>query len=77
MVVATRVRWVERRYFATNRKYFYLVILLLAVMLAAGELTGAVLLCLPLFALYECGVLISRLFGGKVRDKEDSPADET
>ncbi|MBW2521343.1 MAG: twin-arginine translocase subunit TatC, partial [Deltaproteobacteria bacterium] len=33
MVVAVRVRWVGRGYFAANRKYFYLVILLLAVLL--------------------------------------------
>jgi sec-independent protein translocase protein TatC len=74
MVVAVRVSWVGRGYFAANRKYFYLVILLLAVLLAAGDLTAAVLLCLPLFGLYECGVLISRLFAGKTPG-DASPAD--
>jgi sec-independent protein translocase protein TatC len=74
MVVAVRVSWVGRGYFAANRKYFYLVILLLAVLLAAGDLTAAVLLCLPLFGLYECGVLISSLFAGKTPG-DASPAD--
>ena len=74
MVVAVRVRWVAHDYFSKKRKYFYLVILLLAVLLAAGDLTGAILLCLPLFSLYECGVLISRLFSGKTDDDKDSAA---
>lgn len=76
MVVAVRVRWVSRHYFSANRKYFYLVILLLAVLLAAGDLTAATLLFLPLFGLYECGVLVSRLFAGKTRADEDFPKDE-
>lgn len=62
MVAAVKVGWVKRNYFSTNRKYSYPAILLLSVLLAAGDIMAAVLLCLPLFALYESGILISKLF---------------
>ena len=62
MVAAVKVGWVKRNYFSTNRKYSYPAILLLSVLLAAGDIMAAVLLCLPLFALYESGILIIKLF---------------
>jgi sec-independent protein translocase protein TatC len=65
MVAAAKIGWVRRDYFSTRRKYFYPAILLLSVLLAAGDLMAAVLLCLPLFALYEAGIVIIRLFTKK------------
>lgn len=65
MVAATKIGWIRRNYFAKERKYFYPIILLLSFLLAAGDLMGAILLCLPLFALYESGILIIRLFSSK------------
>jgi len=65
MVAAVTIGWVRRNYFATQRKYFYPAILLLSFLLAAGDVMAAVLLCLPLFALYESGILIIKLFTGK------------
>ena len=65
MVAAAKIGWVKHNYFSTKRKYFYPAILLLSVLLAAGELMAAVLLCLPLFALYESGILIIKLFTRK------------
>ncbi len=62
MVAAVKIGWVKRNYFSTNRKYSYPAILLLSVLLAAGDIMAAVLLCLPLFALYESGILIIKLF---------------
>jgi sec-independent protein translocase protein TatC len=62
MVAAVKIGWVKRNYFSTNRKYSYPAILLLSVLLAAGDIMAAVLLCLPLFALYESAILITRLF---------------
>jgi len=65
MVAAAKIGWVRHNYFSTKRKYFYVAILLLSVLLAVGELMAAVLLCLPLFALYEAGILIIKLFTRK------------
>ena len=65
MVAAAKIGWVSRNYFSKQRKYFYPAILLLSVLLAAGDLVAAILLCLPLFALYEAGILIIRLFTKK------------
>ena len=69
MVAAAKVGWIKRNYFSTKRKYFYPAILLLSVLLAAGDLMAAVLLCLPLFLLYESGILIIRLFTAKSENK--------
>ena len=62
MVAAAKIGWVKRSYFSSERKYFFPAILLLSFLLAAGDLMAAILLCLPLFALYESGILIIRIF---------------
>jgi len=64
MVAAAKIGWVKRNYFSTRRKFFYPAILVLSMLFAAGDLMAAILLCLPLFALYESGILIIRLFTG-------------
>jgi len=71
MVAAAKIGWVKRNYFSANRKYSYPAILLLSVLLAAGDIMAAVLLCLPLFALYESGILIIRIF---TRSSENNDA---
>ena len=38
---------------------------MLSFLLAAGDIMAAILLCLPLLALYEAGILIIRLFARK------------
>ena len=76
MVAGVKVSWVKRNYFSTKRKYFYLAILLLSVLLAAGDFIAAVLLCLPLFGLYETGILIIKLFTGKSENNDALPIDE-
>jgi sec-independent protein translocase protein TatC len=65
MVAAAKIGWVRRNYFSEQRKYFYPAILVLSVLLAAGDLMAAILLCLPLFLLYEAGIIIIRLFTRK------------
>jgi len=62
MVAAVRTRLVPRNSFAERRKYYYPIIVLLAFLLTAGDLFAAVLLALPLFGLYECGILVIRMF---------------
>jgi sec-independent protein translocase protein TatC len=75
MVATAKIGWVKRDYFSTKRKYFYPAILLLSLLLAAGDLMAAVLLCLPLFALYEAGILIIRLFTKKPEDSDALSSD--
>ena len=75
MVAAVKVGWVKRNYFSIKRKYAYLVMLLFSFLLGAGDLMAAILLCLPLFALYESGILIIRLFT-REPDKEKAEAND-
>ncbi|MGV1099919.1 twin-arginine translocase subunit TatC [Thiovibrio sp. JS02] len=65
MVMATKVGIVARGYFARRRKYFYIAIVILSFLLTVGDIFSTVLLALPLFGLYEAGILISRPFKGK------------
>jgi sec-independent protein translocase protein TatC len=75
MVAAAKVGWVSRNYFSTKRKFFYPAILILSFLLAAGDLMAAIMLCLPLFALYEAGILIIRLFTKKTEDEDTLSSD--
>ncbi|HIJ91539.1 MAG: twin-arginine translocase subunit TatC [Desulfobulbaceae bacterium] len=65
MVMAAKAGIVSKGYFSRQRKYFYLAILILAFLLTAGDVLSAILLAVPLFGLYEAGILISRPFKGK------------
>jgi sec-independent protein translocase protein TatC len=76
MVATTKIGWVSRNYFPTRRKFFYPAILILSVLLAAGDLVAAILLCLPLFALYETGIIIIRLFTKKTGGTNDDLIEE-
>lgn len=60
VVAAGKTGIVPQNYFRKNRKYYYLIILALAFLLAVGDFFSAFLLALPLFGLYEVGVLILR-----------------
>jgi len=71
MIAAVKIGWIRHDYFATKRKYTYPSILVLSFLLAAGDLMAAILLCLPLFALYESGILFIRLFSGRANKQED------
>jgi sec-independent protein translocase protein TatC len=62
MVMTTVVGLVSHNYFTRQRKYFYIAIVVLAFLLTAGEVTATVLLALPLFMLYEAGILVGRIF---------------
>lgn len=69
MFMTCRTGLISREYFKKNRMYFYIAIVVLAFLLSAGELTATVLLSIPLFGLYEAGVLLSKVFG-KVKKKD-------
>jgi sec-independent protein translocase protein TatC len=75
MFMVSRAGLVSAGYFAGKRFYFYIAIVVLAFLLTAGEVTATVLLSLPLFALYETGILLGRIFSGgkdkKVQEQVD------
>ena len=62
MVAAGKTGIVQRDYFTRQRKYFYVGILVLSFLLAAGDIVSSILLALPLFALYELGIVVMRIF---------------
>lgn len=65
MVTTVRAGLIGRDHFARKRLIFYGAIVVLSFLLASGELTATVLLSLPLFALYEAGILAGRVFRGR------------
>lgn len=65
MFMISRAGLVSTKYFARKRLYFYIAIVVLAFLLTAGEVTATVLLSLPLFGLYETGILLGKIFGGR------------
>ncbi len=65
MVMTGRANLVTAEYFQTKRIYFYAGITVLSFLLSAGDLMATVLLTIPLFVLYEIGILLMRLFQGK------------
>jgi len=73
MVVAARVGLVKHRYFIEKRWLSYAGILLLAFLLAAGDFLGALLLALPLFLLYETGIVMATILGRRASEPAMPP----
>ena len=65
MVMAIRTGLLRADHFQSKRIAFYLAIVVLSFLLTTGELTATILLSIPLFVLYEAGIVASRVFGGK------------
>lgn len=68
MFMASRSGLAGREYFRAKRIYFYVAILVLSFLLTAGEVMATALLSIPLFGLYESGIVLSRIFGKKKED---------
>jgi sec-independent protein translocase protein TatC len=67
MVMTVKAGIVSKGYFVRQRKYFYIAILVLAFLLTAGDVLSAILVAIPLFGLYEAGIIFSRPFKGKLK----------
>lgn len=65
MVMAGKGNIVKPAYFRRKRMYFYGAIVVLSFLLTAGDFMATALLALPLFALYEAGILLTALFTKK------------
>lgn len=73
MVMTIKVGLVTHNHFQKKRKYSYIAIVVLSFLLTAGDLTATVLLSLPLFGLYEAGIVAGRVFSGKKTGKDNHP----
>ncbi len=62
MVMAAAAGLVRRGHFSRKRKFFCIAIVVLAFLLAAGDFAATILLALPLFGLYEAGIIAIRVF---------------
>jgi len=71
MVMATRTGLLKRDHFRQKRIPFYIAIAVLSFLLTTGEITATVLLALPLFVLYEAGIVSCRVFGARQNDVAD------
>lgn len=75
MVMTVKTALVEKKHFSEQRKYFYAVIVFLSLLLSAGEPTATVLLSIPMFALYEAGIVAGKIFkrGQQAKNKIPEP----
>jgi len=74
VVMAGKANIISSSYFRKKRFYFYCAIAGLAFLLTAGDFMGTGLLAIPLWFLYEAGILLSRLFNKKNKEKTDETA---
>jgi len=72
MVMAIRAGLIAGDHFKNNRTSYYLTIIILSFLLTTGEVTATVLLALPLFALYEAGIITGGMFAGN-KESSTSP----
>ncbi len=63
MVMVSRANLIGKDHFRKKRKYFYIAIVVMSFLLTAGEIVATALLALPLFCLYEAGLIMSRFWG--------------
>ena len=68
MVMAVRLGVVEPDYFARHRTYSYIGMLIISLLLVAGDPVATFMLAVPLCLLYETGSLIGRIFSNNERN---------
>lgn len=71
MVMSGKAGLVTAVYFRKKRFYSYIGITVLAFLLTAGDFMATILLAIPLFLLYEIGILLMHLFPLKKLDLAD------
>ncbi|MFH7325763.1 twin-arginine translocase subunit TatC [Desulfurivibrio sp. C05AmB] len=69
MVMATRLGVVAPDYFVRYRTYSYLGVVLVSLLAMAGDPVATFMLAVPLFLLYEAGILIGKIFKPVDRDQ--------
>ncbi|MCI5145205.1 MAG: twin-arginine translocase subunit TatC [Candidatus Electrothrix sp. AR3] len=69
MVMSSTAGLVHPEHFISKRKYFYMAIMVLSFLLTAGDITATVLLAIPLFGLYEAGIIADRVFSKNKKEE--------
>ncbi len=77
MVMAARANLIGKDHFRKKRKYFYIAIVIVSFLLTAGDFVATGMLALPLFALYEAGVIMSGFFNKSADEQEDDANQKT
>ncbi|ADH86386.1 twin-arginine translocase subunit TatC [Desulfurivibrio alkaliphilus] len=62
MVMATRLELVSADYFVRYRTWSYIGMIIISLLLVAGDPVAAFMLAVPLCLLYEAGILIGKIF---------------
>lgn len=70
MVMTVKTGLINKTHFSKQRKYFYGAIVFLSFLLTAGEPTATVLLSIPMFGLYETGIIASKIFLSEDRNQK-------
>lgn len=65
MVLLTKFRILKIEFLKNNRKYFVLIILIIAAILTPPDVISQTLLAIPMFILFEIGILLSTLIQKK------------
>ncbi len=73
MVMTVRSGLLSKNHFSKQRKYFYGAIVFLSFLLTAGEPTATVLLSIPMFALYEAGIIAGKVIRVQVTGDRCTP----
>lgn len=76
MVMAGKANFITADRFREKRVYFYIAIVTLAFLLTAGDIMGCALLALPLFGLYEAGIILTKIFVRKKKEIEETEEDQ-
>ena len=79
MTMAVKSGLITSAYFRKNRKFAYIALYLMAVMMVPTDLFSQILLCLPLAGIYETGILLGSLFSGRETspDKKEDDGKQT
>ncbi len=72
MTIAGRTGIISADYFRKNRKFAYIAMYLLAVMMVPADMFSQILLFLPLAGMYETGIFLGRLFEKQTADEAGS-----
>lgn len=70
MTMVIRKGLISRDYFRKNRKFAYIAMYIIAVMLVPTDLFSQLLMCLPLAAIYEVGILLGTIFSRRHENDE-------
>lgn len=76
LYIAARMGWVNHESLKSSRKFVFFGIFILAAILTPPDVISQIMLGLPMYALFEVGMLVVRITKPIPRDDEDSDSSE-